>query len=93
MVEVGAVASESVGCFSSCEITIPVPPVLPGPPPTGGVLKRSGVGASVGVAVGTGAVWVTSVGGFKLAFSGAAVWCVGPPRYLCVCVCVSNAGS
>ena len=49
----GAVASECVGCFSSCEITIPVPPVLPGPPPTR-VLKRSGAGASVGVAVGTG---------------------------------------
>ena len=51
---------------------------------------HSGVGVSVGVAVGTGAVRVTSVGGFKLAFLdkvGVVVWCVGPPPCLCMCVC------
>ena len=73
-----ALTSDCGSCFSSCEITTPVPSVLPGPPPTG-VLMCSGAGVSVGVAVGTGAVRVTSVGGFKLTFSGAVVWCVGPP--------------
>ena len=56
---------------------------------------RSGAVVSAGVGVGTDAVRVTSVGGFKLAFSdrvGAVAWYVGPLRYACIrrCVCEST---